>query len=213
VLKKLIDIDKMQYFGVKKYQLGNIPVLVARCGFSGEIGYELYINPEHAYELWNLLIEIGKEFNVGPYGMHVSAILANEKGYLVGSDFFAGATPIEVGLESTISFNKDKFVGKEELLKRKEKGIKTKLMGFEILSSEIYAAPNDSILKGKDIVGRVTYKGVYGPTIGKNIGRGWVKSEYAQIGEELELEHEGQKLKIKLADHRWYDPENKIIRG
>lgn len=212
ILQKAIDIEKLPYFGLKEVQLGEIPVLVARCGFSGEIGYELYINPEHAYELWNSLIELGKEFNVGPYGLGVSAILANEKGYLVGGDFYEGSTPLELGLEWTVAFDKDKFIGKEALVKRKNEGLKTKLMGFEVSDPKVLALPNDKLMKNGNIVGRVTYKGVYGPAVGKSIGRGWVKIQHANKGETLELEHEGKKTKIKLVDHRWYDPENKLVR-
>jgi len=213
VLQKVVDIKDLPYFSLREDSLGEIPVLLARCGFSGEIGYELYVYPEYAHELWNTLIELGKEYDVGPYGMGVSGILSIEKGYLTGSDFYEGSTPLELGLGWTVAFDKGDFIGKQALLKRRSEGLKTKLMGFEVADPKVVASPNDGLVKEGEIVGRVTYRGVYSPTIGKSLGRGWVGIQYANEGEELELEHEGKKTKIELARPRWYDSENKRVRG
>ncbi len=86
-------------------------------------------------------------------------------------------------------------------------------MGFEVAEPKVVASANDNLVKEGKVVGQVTYRGVYGPAIGKSLGRGWVKIEYANEGEELELEQEGKRTKVKLALSRWYDPENKIVRG
>ena len=86
-------------------------------------------------------------------------------------------------------------------------------MGFEVSDPKVVASGNDNLLKEGKVVGKVTYRGVYGPAIGKSIGRGPVEIEYAKEGEELELEYEGQMTKIKLVHYRWYDPENKIVKG
>jgi len=213
VLQKAVNIEDLSYFSLKQDKIGDIPVLIARVGFSGEIGYELYVYPEYAHELWDALVELGKGYNVRPYGMGVSAILAVEKGYLTSRDFYEGSTPLELGLEWTIGFDKGDFIGKEALLKRKGEGLKTKLMGFEVSDPKVVAVANDRLVKSGKVVGQVTYVGVYSPTIGKSLARGWVDTEYASEGEELELEHEGKKTKVKLARPRWYDPENKIVRG
>ena len=213
VLQKAVNLRDLSYLGLKQDKLGDIPVLIARAGFSGEIGYELYVYPEYAHELWDAIIELGKEYNVGPYGMGVSAILSIEKGYLTGSDFYQGATPLEVGLGWTVAFDKGDFIGKEALLERKSEGLKTKLMGFEVSDPKVVASAGDNLVKEGKVVGQVTYRGVYGPAMGKSLGRGWVEIKYASEGEELELEHEGKMTKIKLARPRWYDPENKIVRG
>ena len=212
VLQKAVNLKDLPYFTLKEDKLGDIPVLIARAGFSGEIGYELYVYPEYAHELWDTIIELGKEYNVGPYGMGVSAILAIEKGYLTGGDFYEGSTPLELGIGWTVAFDKRDFIGREALLKRRSEGLKTKLMGFEVSDPKVVASANDNLIKEGKVVGQVTYRGVYGPAIGKSLGRGWVEIEYANEGEELELEHEGKRTKVKLARPRWYDPENKIVR-
>ena len=213
VLQKAVELKGLPYFSLKQDKLGEIPVLIARVGFSGELGYELYVYPEYAHELWDAIIELGKEYNVGPYGMGVSGILTIEKGYLTAVDFYEGATPLEVGLGWTVGFDKEDFIGKEALLKRGSEGLKTKLMGFEVADPKVVASANDNLVKEGKVVGQVTYRGVYGPAIGKSLGRGRVEMRYANEGEELELEHEGKRTKVKMARPRWYDPENKIVRG
>ena len=213
VLQKAMDVKDLSYFNLKQDKLGDIPVLIARCGFSGEIGYELYVHPEYAHELWDTITELGKEYNVGPYGMGVSGILSMDKGYIAGADFYEGSTPLEVGLEWTVAFDKGDFIGKEALLKRKSEGLKTKLMGFEVVDPKVVASTNDNLIKEGRVVGRATYRGSYSPAIRKSLGRGWVEIKYAREGEELELEHEGKKTKIKLASKKWYDPADKLVRG
>lgn len=213
VLQKAVDIQDLPYFSLKEDKLGEIPVLIVRVGFSGELGYELHAYPEYAHELWGALIELGNEYNVRPYGLDATGILVVEKGYLQSSDFYEGSTPLELGLGWTVGFDKDDFIGKEALLKRKSEGLKTKLMGFEVSEPSIVATGGDRLFKGSgESVGQVTY-GVYGPAVGKSIARGWIDSKYANEGEALELEHEGKRIEAKVTQFKWYDPQNKIISG
>lgn len=212
ILQKATNVQDLPYFSLKQNNLGDIPVLIARVGYSGELGYEFYIHPEYGYALWDTLVELGKEYNVGPYGLTAGHLMSVEKGYLGGRDFYEGSTPLEVGLGWTVGWDKD-FIGKEVLLKRRSEGLKTKLMGVEVSDPKVVAAANDKLLKEGKVVGQITSAGAYGPTIGKSLGRGWVDIQYANVGEELEIEHEGKRTKIKMARPRWYDPENKIVRG
>jgi len=110
--------------------------------------------------------------------MGVSAILAIEKGYLTGADFYEGSTPLELGIGWTVAFDKGDFIGREALLKRKTEGLKTKLMDFEVSDPKVVASANDNLVKEGKVVGQVTYRGVYGPAIGKSLGRGWVEIKY-----------------------------------
>lgn len=213
VLQKAVNLQDLPYFGLKQDKVGDIPTLIARVGFSGELGYELYVYPEYAHELWDTLIELGKEYNVGPYGLVAARVLALEKGYLSGTDFYEGATPLEVGLGWTVGFDKEDFIGKEALLKRRSEGLKTRLMGFEVSDPKVVASAQDNLVKEGKVVGQVTINGAYGPAIGKSLGRGWVEIKYANEGEELEIEHEGKRTKIKMARSRWYDPAGEKIRG
>jgi aminomethyltransferase len=214
ILQKEADIQDIPYFGIKQTTIRGNPALIARLGFTGELGYELYSHPMFANDLWDILLEIGKDYGVAPYGYGSSTSLALEKGYLWGGDFYEGSTPLELGLGWTVAFDKDDFIGKEALLKRKDEGLKSKLVAFEVIDPEVMAAETDELLKGDKKVGAVT-NAAPGPTVNKaSIGRAWVDIEYANEGEELELEQGSTRATIRVSPQRdWYDPENKKTRS
>lgn len=215
ILQKAMNLRDLPYFGVKQDKFNAIPLIIARLSFVGELGYELYISPEYAHQLWDDLVELGKGHDAGPFGGAAFTIAATEKGHIILEDFldlYEGATPLELGFEWTVAFHKD-FIGKEALLKRKSDGLKTKLVGFEVSDQKVVASAKDNLIKEGKMVGQVTADGVYGPAIGRSIGRGWIEIAYAHEGEELEIEHENKRSKIKIVRRRWYDPENMKVRG
>jgi aminomethyltransferase len=213
LLKELADIEDLPYFGLKRTEVAGIPAIVARMGFTGELGYEIYVKPIFANDLWDVLLKVGENAGVGPYGLSASTVLGLEKGLLWGEDFYGGSSPLEVGLGWTVRFEKSDFIGKEALLKRKKEGLKTKLVGFEVGEPDIFPASGDELLKGIRKVGHVTNANL-GLTIGKSIGRGWVDIEYAREGEDLEIKQYTKRVKVKVSLNKdWYDPKNKKVRS
>jgi len=212
VLQKAVNIKDLSYFSIIQDKIDDIPVLIAQVGFTGELGYELYISPAYANILWDTIMELGKDHNVGPYGLAAASSLAIEKGYLSATDFYEGSTPLEVNLGWTVRFDKEDFIGKDALLRRRSEGLKTKLVGFEVSEPKVVASIGDNLLREGRVVGQVT-RAAYGYTIGKSIGRGWVEIAYAKEGEELEVEHEKKRINIKLVRPKWYDPEGKKVRA
>jgi aminomethyltransferase len=212
ILQKVVDAEDLSYYSHKQDKISDIPVLIARIGFTGELGYELYVYPEYAHSLWDIIMELGKECGVAPYGLNTGAVLALEKGYLRLVDFYEGSTPLEIGLAWTVAFDKEDFIGKDVLLKKKSEGLKTKLVGFEVSDPQVVASAKDNLIKEGRVVGQVT-RAAYGFAIKKSVGLGWVEIEHAKEGEELELEHENKRTKVKLARRQWYDPENKKVKG
>ena len=212
IAEKAADVGGLPYTGVKRVTIGRAPVLVARFGYSGELGYELYCPPQYAYELFDTLMEAGRDCGLRPYGVGTANAISLEKGFLMDVDFYEGGTHLEYGLGWTVGWDKD-FIGKEALLKRKKEGLKTKLMGFEVLDSTVTATNGDKLLKDGKAVGEVTH-GAHGFRVKKSLGRGWVDIEHAKAGEELAMEHEGNRVTVRLApSYRWYDPENRIMRS
>lgn len=214
ILGKLADVADMPYMSLKETQIEDIPVTISRVGFTGELGYEIYANPLHGHELWNILEKTGKDDDMGPYGYLATCLLGCEKGYLWGPDFYANASPLELGLEWTVAYDKGEFIGKEALLQRKQNGLKNRLIAFEVVGSDIQAVENDRIMKDGKMVGAVT-TATPGFSINKScIGRGWVDIEYAKEDSELEIEHEGTVAKIRVSLKRdWYDPKNIKVRS
>lgn len=211
VLQKAMNVDDLPFSSVKQDKLSEIPIIIARGGYTGELGYDISVYPEYAHELWDTLMELGKEYKVSPYAAP-EPIFPLEKGMVSTADFYEGSTPLEVRLAWSVGFDKGDFTGKDALLRRRSEGLKTKLVGLEVSDPEVIAAKGDNLIKEGKVVGQVT-RGAYGPAVGKSIGFGWVEIEYAKEEEELEIEHEGKRVKIEVVRGRWYDPENKKMRG
>lgn len=213
ILARVIDVKSMPLMSVRLDKLDGLPVLVARAGYSGELGFELYVAPEHANRLWDALVELGRADDLLPYGVGVTALLSVEKGLLAPPDFYPGSSPLELGLEWTVAFDKGEFNGRSELVRRRDAGLLTRLMGFEVEDHSINAGPGTRLFRGARPVGAVTFRNLYGPSIKKNVGRCWVESSYANPGEQLEVEYLGERKAVTLKGYRHYDPESKRFRG
>lgn len=212
ILQKAVDLSELVYFSHKEAKINDIPALIARVGFTGELGYEIYVRPEYAHNLWDTILELGMERGIAPYGMATGALLALEKGYLRLGDFYEGSTPLEVGLGWTVAYDKGDFIGREALLERKTAGLKTKLMGFEIDDSQIVATVKANLIHEGKAVGQVTRSG-YGYTVKKSIGLAWVDMKHAQEGTTLDMEYQDRKVRVKLVRPQWHDPANKRVKS
>lgn len=180
-------IDDMKFFTIKDNHLIDVPVKVARSGYTGEkLGYEIYISPKYEALLFAQLTEKGKQFDaVEVNEVDVMAMtLPCEKGFILMLDI-CETNPLEVGFEKSIDWNKD-FIGKSALEKIKKDGPQRELLGFTVNDSSalIYGGPHGAtVMHNDEVVGKVT-KYTYGFSVGKNIG-------YALI----------DKHKVKLGDH------------
>jgi aminomethyltransferase len=96
VWQRKIDLKGLPYFGVTQGCLDDIPLIIARVGFTGELDYQLYVYSEYAHELWDTVIELGKRDRVGHYGLAASRPLSVEKGYASSGDLYEGASPLEL---------------------------------------------------------------------------------------------------------------------
>lgn len=213
ILARAVDVLAMPFMSVRQDRIDGLPVVIARAGYSGELGYELYVAPGHASRLWDTLVELGRDLDLGPYGLGATMLLAVEKGLLGPTDFYPGSTPLELGLGWTVALDKAEFNGKAELSRRKREGLLTRLMGFEVADHYVSAAPGMRLYREARPVGAVTQKNVYGPSIGRNVGRCWVETPFAHVGEELAIEYLGERKPVKLTGYRHYDPAGLRMRA
>ena len=181
-------VDDMKFFSIRDTSMGEIPMKVARSGYTGEaFGYELYVPIEHAAVLEAKLTEEGQKLGA----THVTEIdvmamtLPAEAGYYLMLDL-RRLTPFEAGFEGTIDWKKD-FVGKKAARKLRKIEPKRRLVGIEIPDPDavIYGGPHGAVVeKDGKTVGRVT-KFTYGFTVEKNIGYAIVDEPYTEIGTKL----------------------------
>jgi glycine cleavage system T protein (aminomethyltransferase) len=177
--------------------------LVARTGYTGEDGFELYCNAEDAERLWNALLEAGAREGLVPVGLGARDTLRLEKAYpLYGHELDDATTPLEAGLEWVTKFSKSSFIGRDALLRQKQEGIKRKLVGLELLEPGI-ARSEYPLLKDGKIIGRVT-SGTKSPTLGKSIALGYVAVEESKIDTVVDVEIRGRRTKTKVVSLPFY---------
>ena len=175
------DLDSLGYFSFVKTKFEDMDCLLSRTGYTGELGYELYVDNESAPVIWEKLLQKGAT----PAGLGARDILRLEKGYsLYGHELNEETTPLESGLGFFINYETP-FVGKEALLKQKQEGITKKIIAFKTASRRAPKAENEIYQNGKKI-GVVT-SGAYSPILGCGIGLGFVNLEDFNKDEELEI--------------------------
>lgn len=218
LLKLTQDVKVLKYFDIVETKLkkdnDEVPCLIARAGFTGELSFEVYVNAKYGVSVWDLIMEVGKEFNIQPFGLKAVDALRIEKYYLGGGDFYPGATPIQLGLGWTIKFNKGEFIGKEALLKQKNEGYDTRLAGFEVINTNDVVPIGSEIYKGGETVGKVTSAN-YGYRIKKSVALGWLKCNAANLNEIYIVTDKktGREFELKMVETPFFDKECKVLKG
>jgi aminomethyltransferase len=169
--------------------LNGISCLITRTGYTGELGYELYVPAHAAARVWNDLLETGRPEGLKPAGLGARDLLRLEMAYLLyGNDIGEETTPIEAGAQWVVSLDKGDFVGRGRLAKQQAEGPTRRLVAFELLEQ---AVPRHrcKILdrSGGARIGEVT-SGNFSPLLRKGIGLGYVPATYATPGSTFLIE-------------------------
>ena len=198
-LENLKDVSHLPRFSCTQTKIGEFSVFVARIGYTGEDGFEVISDAASALPLWESFMEQG----VKPCGLGTRDSLRLEAGMMLyGQDMDTSTNPFEVGLERLVNLDDGDFVGKSALLEIKRQGVKRKLVGFQMKGREI-ARPGYRIFKSGQEVGRVT-SGGYAPTLGVNIGLGYVPVELATIGSDIEIIIRKKPVVAHIVNRRFY---------
>jgi len=210
ILQRLTDLPlaSIKSFAFLLGQVAGAPCLVARTGYTGEDGFELYCNPDDAERLWNALLDSGGQDGLIPAGLGARDTLRLEKAYpLYGHELDDTTTPFEAGLEWTTKFSKNSFIGREALLRQKQEGIKRKLVGLELVEPGIARAEYPLLKDGRGI-GRVT-SGTKSPTLGKSIALAYMAVEESETGNIVEVEIRNRRIKTKVVALPFYQREHR----
>jgi aminomethyltransferase len=171
-----------------------INCIISRTGYTGEVGYELYVPSQSSGIIWAGLLEAGENFGIKPCGLGARDLLRLEVGYLLyGSDIDENTTPLEASAEWSVDFTKGEFIGRPSLLKQKEKGVPRKLVGFELLQKGVprHGMKITSPGKSPQEIGVVT-SGNLSPRLQKGIGLGYVPPEFSSPGTSLLIDIRGR---------------------
>lgn len=199
VIRPLLDIDpnEIKHF---HFYMGlfndDIEVLVSRTGYTGEDGFEIYLDPNDAPAVWNALMEAGKGSGIEPIGLGARDTLRLEMGYpLYGHELSENITPIEAGLKKYVKFTKD-FIGSEILQKQAENGTEKTLVGLKMIEAGIPRADYE-IRSGAELAGHVT-SGTSSPSLKKGIAMGFVKSGLKEPGTEVDIVIRGRAARAEV---------------
>jgi dimethylglycine dehydrogenase len=190
-------------------------VYVLRVNFVGALGWELHFPIEYAHHLFDALFAAGAEFNIGMVGMRAMESLRLEKSYRMwGSDLTPDYTPYEAGLDRFVRLAKGPFIGKEALEKQLKAGVPHRFVTFEVHGvTDADPLGNEPLFDAKgNIIGRAT-AGYYGHALGKSLGLGYIKPEFAAVGSGIEIEILGERKRATILVDSPYDPENKDLRA
>jgi aminomethyltransferase len=169
-------------------------VSVARTGYTGEDGVEVFFRRNDAVKFWNAVLEKGEPFGIKPCGLGARDTLRLEVCYpLNGSDLSPERNPIEAGLGFFVDLTKPKFIGREALLKTKENGSPEKLVAFRMLAKGPPPRPHYLVFENGERIGEVT-SGTLSPSLNYGIGMAYVSAPHAKIGAQIDIEIRGQKF-------------------
>ncbi len=169
-------------------------VSVARTGYTGEDGIEVFFRANDAVKLWNAVLEKGKPLGIKPCGLGARDTLRLEMCYpLNGSDLSPERNPIEAGLGFFVDLGKPNFIGRDVLLKTKENGPHEKLVPFRMKEKGPPPRPHYAVFQNGERIGEVT-SGTLSPSLNWGVGIAYVSAAHAKIGAEIDIEIRGQKF-------------------
>jgi len=180
------DLAAIRYYHFIDHQIADTPTRIARSGYTGEDGFEIYFAAEHSERLWNQILDAGQEFNIKPCGLGARNTLRLEAGMaLYGHEIHAAITPLEAGLAWIVKLDKGDFIGRSALARQKEHGLTRKLIGFEMTGRGIGRDDYEVFLNGLP-AGWVTSGGP-SPTLNKNIGMCYLPAEHSKPGQRIQI--------------------------
>lgn len=182
----------------------NAGAIVSRTGYTGEDGFEIYIDAASGVALWKLLLEVGKDEGLEPIGLGARDTLRFEANLaLYGQELSKDITPIEAGLGFAVKVNKEEdFIGKSVLKEQVENGVDRKLVGIEMIDKGI-PRHGYEVFVGEEEVGFIT-SGTQSPTLNKNVGLVLIDSQFAEEGTEVIVQVRKRKLKAKVVKTPFY---------
>jgi aminomethyltransferase len=181
-------------------ELDGIPVSIARTGYTGEDGIEVFFGASDAAKFWNAVLKHGEKFGIKPCGLGARDTLRLEMCYpLNGSDLSPERNPIEAGLGFFVDLTKPKFTGRDVLLKAKENGTPQKLIAFRMEGKGATSTgvppprPHYPVFANGNRVGEVT-SGTLSPSLNYGVGMAYIDAPHTKVGTKIEIEIRGQKF-------------------
>ncbi|MDO5716165.1 MAG: glycine cleavage system aminomethyltransferase GcvT [Tissierellia bacterium] len=208
VVQKLTDydLDSIKFFHfADDVMIAGKKCMISRTGYTGEDGFEIYTDNESILEIWDRVLEAGKEVNLLPCGLGCRDTLRFEASLpLYGHEISKDVNPLEGGFKYFVNFKTDAdFIGREALEKQWKEGLSRVLVGFEVIGRGI---PREGyeIEKNGEKIGYVT-TGYLSPTLGTRIGNALIKKEEKELGNEIDIMIRNKPTKAKIISKKFLE--------
>ena len=232
------EIAALKYFRCVQASIAGVPIMISRTGYTGDLGYELWLAPQHGEKIWDALMTAGKRYGIMPVGMVAMDIARVEAALLLADIDYVSchkaliearkSSPLEVGLEWAVKFDKADFIGRKALRAEQTRGPEWKFVGLEVsweAMEELFgefdlpvrvagrasrvAVP---IYKNGRQIGQAT-SSTFSPILKKYIAIGAVERQYAALGAsmnmEITVEFTRQQAPAKIVKTPFFDPPRK----
>ncbi|MBZ5595372.1 MAG: glycine cleavage system aminomethyltransferase GcvT [Acidobacteriia bacterium] len=198
-----VELGSIGYYWFKDGTVSGVQARIARTGYTGEDGFEIYVAPAEAPRIWNELLEAGRDFGIKPCGLGARNTLRLEaKMALYGHEIHASITPYEADLGWMVKLDKGEFIGRSALAKQKEHGVSRKLVGFEMRGRGIGRDGYEVRLDGL-AAGWVT-SGSPAPSLNRNIGLCYLPAGEARPGRAIQVMVRNQAVDAETVNTPFY---------
>ena len=233
------EIDKLRFFRVTDSSIDGVPVQVSRTGYTGDLGFEIWVGRDQALRVWDAIMAEGRAYRIEPAGLDALDVTRVEAGFVMnGVDYFSAnhcliesrkSTPFELGLGWTVKLDRGPFVGQQALLKEVELGSEWGFVGLEIewdglerlydleglppsMPSQAWRTPTPVFCANGRQIGQAT-SGAWSPTLKKNLALATIEAEYVETGKRLMIdwmvEYRRHRVDATVVELPFYDPERK----
>ncbi len=200
------EIRSLPSFHFAPFQFQGAEVLVARTGYTGESGVEIFVPSEYTPALWRELMSRGEDLPLKPIGLGARDTLRTEMKYpLYGNELTDLTNPYSAGLGWVIKPDKKDFMGRAQMLEAKEQGLKQKLVGFKMLDRGIARHSYSLFSFDNQEIGRVT-SGTPSPCLNENIGIGYVDVAFSEVGTEFFVDIRGRRIRAQVVKTPFVTP-------
>jgi aminomethyltransferase len=206
-----VALDEIRYFRFVQGEVTGHPCMIARTGYTGEDGYELYVAPDLAADIWRALIAGGRPAGLLPVGLGARDTLRLEAGMMLyGNDIDQTTTPYEAGLGWIVKLEKGDFIGRDVLERQQSEGATRRLVGFEMVDRGIarHGYPVRADDDEDTQIGHVT-SGTQLPTFGKAMGMAYLPIDATAVGQEFFVDIRGRAARARVVELPFYSRKKK----
>ena len=208
-----VSNEALRFFDAREIEVGLVPALVCRVSYTGDLGYEIYVDSDHQIALYQALAAAGAAHGMKPFGMRAMMSLRLEKSFGAWMrEYRPEYTPAETGLDRFVDLRKNDFIGRDAAMRERDTPPGRRLCTIVVDAHDADVWADEPIFSGDDVVGFVT-SGGYAHHSAKSVALGFVPVEMMDAGAEFAIEILGERRAAKLVGEPVLDPRGERMRG